>query len=115
MMGQRGGNQDRLFYSFNLDDHVPADHLLRGIDRFLDLADLRQHLASYYSHTGRPSVDPELMIRMLLVGYCFGIRSERRLCDIVKPEPKKRQTKSETKKSHQIQSIPSRSQSKKAI
>jgi len=83
MMGQRGGNQDRLFYSFNLDDHVPADHLLRGIDRFLDLADLRQHLASYYSHTGRPSVDPELMIRMLLVGYCFGIRSERRLCDEV--------------------------------
>ncbi len=73
MMGQRGGNQDRLFYSFNLDDHVPADHMLRGIDRFLDLADLRQHLASYYSHTGRPSVDPELMIRMLLVGYCFGI------------------------------------------
>ena len=76
MMGQRSGSQDRLFYSFNLDDHVPADHMLRGIDRFLDLADLRQHLASYYSHTGRPSVDPELMIRMLLVGYCFGIRSE---------------------------------------
>jgi transposase len=83
MMGQRGGNQDQLFYSFNLDDHVPVDHMLRGIDRFLDLADLRQHLASYYSHTGRPSVDPELMIRMLLVGYCFGIRSERRLCDEV--------------------------------
>jgi transposase len=83
MMGQRSGSQDRLFYSFNLDDHVPADHMLRGIDRFLDLADLRQHLASYYSHTGRPSVDPELMIRMLLVGYCFGIRSERRLCEEV--------------------------------
>jgi transposase len=83
MMGHHSGNQDRLFYSFNLDEHVPADHLLRGIDRFLDLADLRQHLAPFYSHTGRPSVDPELMVRMLLVGYCFGIRSERRLCEEV--------------------------------
>src|SRR5271156_5762112 len=83
MMGQRSGKQDRLFYSFNLDDHVPADHMLRGIDRFLDLTDLHQHLEAYYSHTGRPSVDPELMIRMLLVGYCFGIRSERRLCEEV--------------------------------
>jgi transposase len=83
MMGQRGGKQDRLFYTFNLNDHVPADHMLRGIDRYLDLTDLRQHLEAYYSHTGRPSVDPELMIRMLLVGYCFGIRSERRLCDEV--------------------------------
>ena len=75
MMGQNGGDQNRLFYSFNLDEHVPADHLPRGIDRVLDLSDLRQHFAPYYSHTGRPSVDPELMIRMLLVGYCFGIRS----------------------------------------
>ena len=83
MMGEHSGKQDRLFYSFNLDEHVPADHLLRGIDRFLDLADLRQHLAPFYSHTGRPSVDPELMMRMLLVGYCFGIRSERRLCEEV--------------------------------
>ncbi len=83
MMGQRSGNQDRLFYSFNLDEHVPADHLLRSIDRYLDLTDLHRHLEAYYSHTGRPSVDPELMIRMLLVGYCFGIRSERRLCDEV--------------------------------
>jgi transposase len=83
MMGEHRGNQDRLFYSFNLDEHVPADHLLRGIDRFLDLADLRQHLGCFYSHTGRPSVDPELMVRMLLVGYCFGIRSERRLCEEV--------------------------------
>ena len=56
MMGQRSGNQDRLFYSFNLDEHLPADHMLRGIDRFLDLTDLRHHLADYYSHTGRPSV-----------------------------------------------------------
>jgi transposase len=83
MMGRHGGNQDRLFYSFNLEEHVPADHLLRAIDRFLDLADLRRHLATFYSHTGRPSIDPELMVRMLLVGYCFGIRSERRLCEEV--------------------------------
>jgi transposase len=83
MMGQRGGSQDRLFYSFNLDDHVPRSHLLRGIDRFFDLGDLRHHLAPFYSHTGRPSIDPELMIRMLIVGYCFGIRSERRLCEEV--------------------------------
>ena len=82
-MGQRGGSQDRLFYSFNLDDHVPRGHLLRGIDRFFDLSELRHHLAPFYSHTGRPSIDPELMIRMLIVGYCFGIRSERRLCEEV--------------------------------
>ena len=83
MMGTKSGDQDRLFYSFNLDKHVPADHLLRRIDRFLDLSELRRHLEPFYSHTGRPSVDPELMIRMLLVGYCFGIRSERRLCEEV--------------------------------
>lgn len=83
MMGQQGGAQDRLFYCFNLDDHVPQDHLLRGIDRFLDLSGLRRHLGPFYSHTGRPSIDPELMIRMLVIGYCFGIRSERRLCEEV--------------------------------
>jgi transposase len=83
MMGQQGGSQDRLFYSFNLDDHVPRNHLLRGIDRFFDLGALRSHLAPFYSHTGRPSIDPELMMRMLIVGYCFGIRSERRLCEEV--------------------------------
>ena len=83
MMGQQGGSQDRLFYSFNLGDQVPRGHLLRGIDRFFDLGELRHHLAPFYSHTGRPSIDPELMIRMLIVGYCFGIRSERRLCEEV--------------------------------
>jgi len=83
MMGEHRGNQQRLFYSFNLDEHVPADHLLRGINQFLDLSDLRSYLAPFYSHTGRPSIDPELMIRMLIVGYCFGIRSERRLCEEV--------------------------------
>lgn len=83
MMGQQSGQQDELFYSFSLESHVPADHLLRGIDRCLDLSELRQQLAPYYSHTGRPSIDPELMVRMLLVGYSFGIRSERRLCEEV--------------------------------
>src|SRR6202051_2926777 len=83
MMGHNGGNQNRLFYSFNLDDQVPASHLLRGIAEFFDLSDLRAYLAPFYSHTGRPSIDPELMVRMLRVGYCFGIRSERRLCDEV--------------------------------
>jgi len=83
MMGQQTGDETQLFYAFNLDEYVPAHHLLRRIDRFLDLSKLRHHLADFYSHTGRPSVDPELMIRMLIVGYCFGIRSERRLCDEV--------------------------------
>ncbi|MDZ7585682.1 MAG: IS1182 family transposase [Thiobacillus sp.] len=83
MMGCQTGGQDRLFYSFNLDEHIPQNHLLRGIERCLDLSELRQHLADYYSHTGRPSIDPELMIRMLIVGYCYGIRSERRLCEEV--------------------------------
>jgi transposase len=73
----------QLFYEFSLDRHVPLDHLLRRIDRALDLSWLRAELASFYSSTGRPSIDPELMIRMLLVGYCYGIRSERRLCDEV--------------------------------
>jgi len=70
----------RLFYDFCLDDHVPVDHQLRGIDRHLSLDEVRSALKPFYSNTGRPSVDPELLIRMLLVGYCMGIRSERRLC-----------------------------------
>jgi transposase len=83
MMGPRQEAQLALFYEFSLEDHVPQDHLLRSIDRFVDLSSIRAHLAGFYSHTGRPSVDPELLIRMLLVGYCFGIRSERRLCEEV--------------------------------
>ena len=79
MMGNQSGVQASLFYAFNLEDHVPQDHLLRSIDRFIDLADIRRHLAPFYSSIGRPSIDPELMIRMLLVGYIMGIRSERRL------------------------------------
>jgi transposase len=83
MMGPRQVEQGALFYNFSLDGHVPADHLLRSLDRFVDLGELRRHLAPFYSETGRPSVDPELMIRMLIIGYCLGIRSERRLCDEV--------------------------------
>ena len=83
MMGPRQEAQPALFYEFSLEDHIPRDHLLRSIDRFVDLSSIRAHLADFYSHTGRPSVDPELLIRMLLVGYCFGTRSERRLCEEV--------------------------------
>jgi transposase len=61
----------RLFYDFCLDDHVPSDHMLRSIDRHLNLEDVRQALKPFYSSTGRPSIDPELMIRMLIVGYCM--------------------------------------------
>jgi transposase len=83
MMGPKQEAQAALFYEFSLEDHIPQDHLLRSIDRFVDLSSIRPHLADFYSHTGRPSIDPELLIRMLLVGYCFGIRSERRLCEEV--------------------------------
>ncbi|SDL21297.1 transposase, partial [Aliiruegeria lutimaris] len=83
MMGPRQEAQGALFYDFSLEDPVPRDHLLRSIDRFVDLSSMRSHIAAFYSHTGRPSIDPELLIRMLIVGYCFGIRSERRLCEEV--------------------------------
>ena len=83
MMGHRQVEQAALFYEFSLEGYIPADHLLRSIDRFVELGELRRELSSFYSTMGRPSVDPELMIRMLIVGYCFGIRSERRLCEEV--------------------------------
>jgi transposase len=83
MMGERQVDQAALFYEFSLERHVPSDHMLRSIDRFVDLGELRAGLAPFYSPIGRPSIDPELLIRMLLVGYCFGIRSERRLCEEV--------------------------------
>ncbi len=78
MMGEQFGRQDRLFYEFCLDDRVAADHLLRRIDAVLDLSWRRAELAPYYSHTGSPSDDPEVLIRMLAIGYCYSIRSERR-------------------------------------
>ena len=75
--------QRSLFYGFRLKDHVPGDHLLRRIDGLLDSGFVREALAGSYSAAGRPSIDPELMLRMLLVGYLFDIRSERRLCQEV--------------------------------
>jgi transposase len=80
MMGRGKSGQGQLFYEFNLDDVVPPDHLVRKIDAVLDLGWVRKELEPYYSHTGRPSIDPELMIRMLIVGYVFAIRSERMIC-----------------------------------
>src|SRR5215467_6485643 len=83
MMGNQRAAQAALFYEFSLETHVPTRHLLRSIDRFVELDRVRCELAPFYSEIGRPSIDPELMIRMLIVGYCFGIRSERRLCEEV--------------------------------
>jgi transposase len=85
MMGRQDRDQGQLFYEFSLDEIIPTDHLLRRINVFATavLADLHQQLKGFYSEIGRPSVDPELMIRMLLVGYCYGIRHERRLCQEV--------------------------------
>ena len=83
MMGPRQVEQGALFYNFSLDAHVQADHMLRSVDRFIDLSGLHRELAPFYSSTGRPSVDPELMMRMLIIGYSYGIRSERRLCEEV--------------------------------
>jgi len=83
MMGRRERGQGQFFYAFDLDKVVPADHLVREIDGVLDLDWVHKELAPYYSHTGRPSIDPVLMIRMLIVGYVFAIRSERRLCSEV--------------------------------
>ena len=79
MMGRRENGQGQFFYSFDLDKVVPPDHLVRQIGAVLDLGWVHKELAPYYSHTGRPSIDPVLMIRMLIVGYVFAIRSERRL------------------------------------
>jgi transposase len=84
MMGRRECGQGQFFYAFDLDEVIPADHLVRQIDGVLDLDWVHKELAPYYSHTGRPSIDPVLMIRMLIVGYVFAIRSERQLCSEVR-------------------------------
>lgn len=81
MLGPKQEAQGALFYEFSIDDHVPQDHQLRSIDRFVDLSSIRPHLAKFYSHTDRPSIDPELLIRMLLLGYCLGIRASGILAD----------------------------------
>jgi transposase len=85
MMGRQTGNQSQLFYLFNLERRIPTSHLLRRVNPVVTrvLAGLREKLAPFYSEIGRPSIDPELMIRMLIVGYCYGIRFERRLCEEV--------------------------------
>jgi transposase len=85
MMGQQTSDQSRLFYLFNLEERIPADHLLRRINPIVTavLTGIRIELEPFYSDMGRPSIDPELMIRMLIVAYCYGIRSERRLCEEV--------------------------------
>jgi transposase len=87
VMGERQVDQSALFYEFSLEKHVPADHMLRSIDSFVDLGEIRTHLAPFYSTTGRPLVDPELLIRMLIIGYCYDIRSERQLCEEVHLNP----------------------------
>ena len=83
MMGRLPAGQNQLFYDLCIESYVPEKHVLRALDRFLDFSQIREYLRPFYSEIGRPSIDPELMIRMLLVGYCFGIRSERRLCEEV--------------------------------
>ena len=77
MMGPRQEAQCALFHEFSIERHVPRDHVLRSMDRFVDLCGVRQHLAPHYSLNGRPPVDPELMIRMLLVGYSSASRRHR--------------------------------------
>ena len=86
MMGRQTVDQSQLFYLFNLEEYIPADHLLRRLNPIVSrvLVDVRERLAPFYSDIGRPSIDPELMIRMLIVGYCYGIRFERKLCEEVK-------------------------------
>jgi len=85
MMGRQAGDQSQLFYLFNLEERIPARHLLRRINPMVTrvLADIREKLKPFYSEIGRPSIDPELMLRMLIVGYCYGIRFERQLCEEV--------------------------------
>jgi transposase len=80
MMGRLNHDQEPFFYSFCLDEAVPNDHPVREIAAVLDLSWVHSELAPYYSRLGRPSIDPVLMIRMLIVGYVFAIRSERALC-----------------------------------
>jgi transposase len=79
---RRQVEQGALFYNFTIDAHMPADHLLRSMDRFVDLSELRRDPAPFCSSMSRPSIDPEPMIRMLIVGYCFGIRSDRRRLEL---------------------------------
>jgi transposase len=83
MMGEQARTES-LFYYFRLEEQIPEDHLLRMLDRFIDFSFVRERLKSFYSSTGRPSIDPEVLLRLLLVGYLYGITSERRLLDEVR-------------------------------
>ena len=85
MMGRQTVDQSQLFYLFNLERRIPERHLLRRINPTVTriLAEFREKLEPFYSEIGRPSIDPELMIRMLIVGYCYGLRFERKLCEEV--------------------------------
>jgi transposase len=80
MMGQHD-RSEALFYYFRLEDQVPETHLLRLIDRHVSLAFVRERLRDSYSENGRPSIDPELLLRILLIGYLYGITSERKLVE----------------------------------
>src|SRR6202051_1449562 len=83
MMGQQP-RMESLFYYFRLEDQIPEDHLLRLIDRHIDFSFVREQLKDFYSPTGRPSIDPEVLLRLLLIGYLYGITSERRLLEEVR-------------------------------
>src|SRR5476651_1268450 len=83
MMGRQTSDQSQLFYLFNLEQRIPASHLLRRINAIVSQILVRENLAVFYSDIGRPSIDPELMLGMLIVAYCYGIRFERRLCEDV--------------------------------
>ena len=83
MMGQQIRTES-LFYYFRLEDQIPEDHLLRLIDQHIDLSFVRERLKNSYSGTGRPSIDPEVLLRLLLLGYLYGITSERRLLEEVR-------------------------------
>src|SRR5271154_3405817 len=76
MMGQQPRTES-LFYYFRLEDQIPEDHLLRLMDRYVDFSFVRERLKGFYSSTGRPSIDPEVLLRLLLVGYLYGITSDR--------------------------------------
>ena len=80
MMGRLNHDQEQLFYSFHLEEAVPQEHSIRKIAAVLDLSWIRSELAPFYPEMGRPSIDPELMIRMLIIGYVYAIRSERAIC-----------------------------------
>jgi Transposase domain (DUF772) len=95
MMGRQAGDQSQLFYLFNLEERIPARHLLRRINPIVTrvLADLREKLKPFYSETGRPSIDPELMLRMLIVGYCYGIRFDGKAPDEIDWSAPERRTR----------------------